>query len=93
MNGELQKIGKATDSKSGLFHRMSQYYRGKDGKCEEIDSENRDNINVEYLTLDSYEDCWAIERLFQGLAWRMGEKMPWEKKNRTSKSSQKTPQK
>lgn len=81
-NGKLMKIGQAADDYSGIFHRMSQYYRGKDGKCEYIDDKNRDDIEVEYITCDSFEECWAIERLLQGLAWSLNEKMPWEKKVR-----------
>lgn len=83
----LRKIGQAAD-KSGIFHRMSQYYRGKDGRCPQINSNNRDSIKVKYFNMDDVEDCWAAERLLQSIAFYMGEKMPWEEKRRKSKGEQ-----
>lgn len=84
----LRKIGQAAD-KSGIFHRMSQYYRGKDGHCIHINSNNRDRIKVQYFHLDDIEDCWAAERLLQSIAFYMGEEMPWEEKRRKSKGEKK----
>ena len=81
-NEELKKIGKATD-KNGIFHRMSQYYRGDtNGGLKEIDEGNRDEIKVLYFNLPSEEECWVEERRFQVLAYDCGEKMPWENKSR-----------
>lgn len=79
---ELKKISQAADKSEGVFHRMSQYYRGKDGRCVHINSNNRDEVNVLYFNLESPEKCWAAERLLQGLADIMGEEMPWEEKVR-----------
>ena len=84
----LRKIGQATD-KSGIFHRMSQYYRGKDGRCPQIDSNNRDAIIVKYFNIDAVEDCWAAERLLQSIAFYMGEELPWEEKQRKGKGAKK----
>lgn len=84
----LRKIGQAAD-KSGIFHRMSQYYRGKDGRCPQIDSNNRDEIKVKYFNMDAVEDCWAAERLLQSIAFYMGEEMPWEEKRRKGKGAKK----
>lgn len=81
----LLKIGQAADDSSGVFHRMSQYYRGTDGKCEYINKHNKDCVRVEYFNLDSKQECWAAEKLLQGIAFFMGEKMPWEEKERRSK--------
>lgn len=77
---KLQKIGKAAD-RSGIFHRMGQYYRGdKEGGCDYIDDHNRDEIEVKYFNLDSAEQCWVAERTLQVIAYYMGEEMPWESK-------------
>lgn len=81
-NDNLMKIGQAAD-RNGVFHRVSQYYRGRDGKCSEINTNNRDNITIEYVNFDTVEDCWSAERLLQGIAHKMGEAMPWEKKGRS----------
>lgn len=79
---ELKKIGQAADMSEGVFHRMSQYYRGKDGHCVHINQNNRDVIKVLYFNLETPEKCWAAERMLQGLADIMGEEMPWEEKAR-----------
>ena len=84
----LLKIGQAADYSSGVFHRMSQYYRGTDGKCKYIDKHNKDCVRVEYFNLDSKQECWAAEKLLQGIAFFMGEEMPWEEKERRSKHQQ-----
>jgi len=77
LNGNMMKIGKATD-KYGIFHRMSQYYRcDKKGGLKEINKENRDKIEVLYFNLCEAE-IWFAERRFQVLAHDYGEKMPWE---------------
>lgn len=74
---ELKKIGKATD-KYGIFHRMSQYYRGdKTGGLTEINEGNRDKIKVLYFNL-SEDECWFAERRLQVIAHDYGEAMPWE---------------
>lgn len=74
---KLKKIGKATD-KSGIFHRMSQYYRGdKTGRLKEINEQNRDEIKVLYFNPPE-EECWFDERRFQVIAHDCGEEMPWE---------------
>ena len=76
-DGELKKIGKATD-KYGIFHRMSQYYRqDKKGGLTQIDSSNKDDIKVLYFNPDENE-CWFAERRLQVIAHDCGEKMPWE---------------
>lgn len=81
--GDLKKIGKATDNSSGIFHRMSQYYRGDtNGGLKEIDEGNRDEIKVLYFNLSSEEECWVAERRFQVFAYDHGHKMPWENKSR-----------
>jgi hypothetical protein len=78
---ELKKIGKATD-KSGIFHRMSQYYRGdKTGGLIEINVDNRDEIKVLYFN-PSEEECWFAERRLQVIAHDCGERMPWEHTSR-----------
>lgn len=77
-NNELMKIGKASN---GIFNRMSQYWRGKDGSIQEISLNNRENIEVEYFTIDGEnkeERCWFAERMLQAAAYQAGEKMPWE---------------
>lgn len=80
-NNELKKIGKASD-KNGIFHRMGQYYRGdKRGGSKFINKNNRDDIFVEYIQLDSTQDCWIIERILQGIAYYKNETMPWEEKS------------
>lgn len=86
---ELKKIGQAADKAGGIFHRMSQYYRHKDGYCIHINDNNRDKITVIYFNLESPEKCWAAERMLQGLADFMGERMPWEEKERHSKGGSK----
>ena len=83
--GELKKIGQAADSKSGIFHRMSQYYRQIDGSSKYITKHNRDSISVLYFNLETSKDCWAAERFLQAIAFYMGESMPWEEKGRHSK--------
>ena len=85
LGDELLKIGQAADNSSGIFHRMSQYCRVKDGKCNKINSTNKNHIHVEYFNLDSVEECWAAEKLLQGIAFFMGEKMLWEEKERKTK--------
>ena len=82
LGDELLKIGQAADNSSGVFHRMSQYYRETDGKCKYINSKNKNHISVEYFNLELVEECWAAEKLLQGVAFFMGEKMPWEEKER-----------
>lgn len=79
---KLMKIGQAADKSGGVFHRMSQYYRGNDGCCRHINIDNRDDVKVLYFNLESHEKCWAAERFLQGLADIMGEEMPWEEKVR-----------
>ena len=79
--GELRKIGKATD-KNGIFHRMSQYYRGKSDGLLYISLANRDEIKIKYFILDNIEDCWYAERKLQTIAYEDAEKMPWENKER-----------
>jgi hypothetical protein len=82
LDADLLKIGQAADNSSGIFHRMSQYYRESDGKCKHINCNNKDHIRVEYFNLESVEECWAAEKLLQGIAFFMGEEMPWEEKER-----------
>lgn len=78
---ELKKIGKAT-YKYGIFHRMSQYYRGdKKGGLAEINKENRDEIEVLYFNL-SKDECWFAERRLQVIAHDCEENMPWENTTR-----------
>ena len=78
---ELKKIGKATD-KNGIFHRMSQYYRGdKNGGLTEINEQNRDKIKVLYFNPPE-EECWFDERRLQVIAHDCGEEMPWENTSR-----------
>lgn len=78
---KLMKIGQAA-YENGIFHRVSQYYRGKDGKCEYITDDNKNLIEIEYVNFNTAEECWAAEKLLQGIAYYMGEEMPWEKKRR-----------
>ena len=74
---KLRKIGKATDE-NGIFHRMSQYYRGdKKGGSTKINKENRDKIEVLYFNLPK-EECWFAERRLQVIAHDCGEEMSWE---------------
>ena len=80
--GQLMKIGQAADNKDGIFHRMSQYYRGKDGRCVHINLDNRDEVAVLYFNIEKTVECWAAEKLLQGIAFYMGEEMPWEEKVR-----------
>lgn len=76
-NNELKKIGKSTDKK-GIFHRMSQYYRGDEsGGLKQIDESNRDEINVKYFNPPE-DECWYAERRLQVIAHDFGEIMPWE---------------
>ena len=83
--GMLMKIGQAADDSDGIFHRMSQYYRGKDARCVHIDASNRDDVTVLYFNLEKAEECWAAEKLLQGIAYFCGEMMPWEEKKRKTK--------
>ena len=76
--GELKKIGRAIVGE-GIFTRMSQYYRQKDGTIKEINDANKDDIEVWYFTLDVDKDCWAAEKLLQAIAYYSGEKMEWDK--------------
>ena len=77
LDGKMMKIGKATD-KYGIFHRMSQYYRGdKKGGLKFINDENKDKIEVLYFNLCKKE-IWFAERRLQVLAHDKGEEMPWE---------------
>lgn len=74
---ELKKIGKSTD-KNGIFHRMSQYYRGDtNGGLTQINEKNRDEIKVMYFN-PAEDECWFAERRLQVIAHDCGEKMPWE---------------
>ncbi|HAT4231234.1 TPA: hypothetical protein I9097_000156 [Clostridium perfringens] len=78
---ELKKIGKATYD-SGIFHRMSQYYRmDKTGGLKNINEKNRDKIEVLYFNPPE-EECWFGERRLQVIAHDYGEKMPWENTSR-----------
>ena len=81
LDGALMKIGQAADKSSGVFHRMSQYCRERDGKCKYINDNNKDRIYVEYFNLELVEQCWAAEKLLQGIAFFMGEKCHGKKKN------------
>ena len=75
--GELKKIGKST-YKDGIFHRMSQYYRGDtNGGLTQINEKNRDEIKVMYFN-PAEDECWFAERRLQVIAHDCGEKMPWE---------------
>lgn len=74
---ELKKIGKATD-KYGIFHRMSQYYRGdNNGGLRQITETNKDEIEVLYFNI-SEEEIWFAERRLQVIAHDCGETMDWE---------------
>lgn len=78
---KLKKIGKATD-KNGIFHRMSQYYRGdKKGGLTQINTTNKDDIVVLCFNPDEKE-CWFAERRLQVIAHDCGEEMPWENTSR-----------
>lgn len=74
---ELMKIGRAITG-SGIFTRMSQYYRQKDGKLDYIDDTNKDKIIVWYFNLVNAKDCWAAEKYLQAKAYYAGEKMEWD---------------
>lgn len=80
-NGELKKIGKASD-KNGVFHRVSSYYRGKKDGTKWIKKKNREDIEIQYFHLEKVEECWYAERKLQTLAYEKGEEMPWEDKTR-----------
>ena len=77
LDGELKKIGRAITG-SGIFTRMSQYYRQKDGKLDYIDDTNKDKIVVWYFNLVNAKDCWAAEKHLQAKAYYAGEKMEWD---------------
>ena len=77
LDGELKKIGRAITG-AGIFTRMSQYYRQKDGKLDYIDDTNKDKIVVWYFNLVNAKDCWAAEKYLQAKAYYAGEKMEWD---------------
>lgn len=77
-NQQLKKIGKSTDH-YGIFHRMSQYYRGdENGGSKAINENNRDHINIMFFTLKDESEIWYAERRLQVIAHDCGESMPWE---------------
>lgn len=76
-NNRLKKIGKAV-CPGGIFKRMSQYYRGKDGSISYITSRNREAVQVQYFNLLTVKDCWAAEKFLQSMAYYENEPMPWD---------------
>ena len=74
---KLMKIGRAITG-SGIFTRMSQYYRQKDGKLDDIDDTNKDKVVVWYFNLVNAKDCWAAEKHLQAKAYYAGEEMEWD---------------
>lgn len=80
LDGKLFKIGKATDQREGIFHRVSQYYRISPEGTDFITLDNRDSIKIIYFHVETQEECWFYERKLQVIAYENGEKTPLEKK-------------
>ena len=77
LDGQLMKIGRAITG-SGIFTRMSQYYRLSNEGSKYITEKNRDLIEVKYFELTDNKECWAGEKRLQVIAFDCGEKMPWD---------------
>lgn|GEM_PF-5273654 len=79
MNTILHKIGKATEQKYKMRHRMSLYGNFTESY---INEKNYDNIQVKYVEVASIEEAWALERFCQGAAFARGEQMLFEDKTK-----------
>jgi len=74
--GQLMKVGKASD---GLRKRFSDYYRGRSGGTaglKYITEENRDSIRVSWLVCPTSKTR-ALEEKWYDVAKDNGEELPW----------------